>query len=749
MKYTLADIAQITGGTLHGNNAEIKSILTDSRRSFASADKPLFVAISGTLHDGHDFIETLYMRGVRAFLVEKLPDTERFSEAGFVLVLRSIGALQALAENWRKRFKGKVIGITGSRGKTAVKELIANALSPAMRVFRSPRSYNSQLGVPLSVLMIQGDEDIAVIEAGISRPNEMAALARIIRPDIGVFTGLGVEHSENFESDEERFAEKMLLFEGAERVFGSRTPTAPDVLASQICDYLGVRATIEPQSVLDYNISDGVYNSIVVSDPENYDLNSLSIALDYLRSVAGERKRMLIMTDVLYNSLSDSELYRRMAEIVRTADISLLVGVGERISVNATCFVGIPAKFFATAREAVGGLYHNDLEGKAILLRGDIQSEPRRLLNFLSERTHTTTLRVNLDAIAHNISVLRSMTQGTLTMAMVKASSYGNGGYEIASLMADRGVDYLAVAFADEGAALREQGITMPIVVLNGDEDNFELMIAHRLEPEIYNFRSLTEFARLVKESGESGYPIHLKIDSGMHRWGFEETDVERLNKLLKEHRNDIVVRSLFSHLAAADDPTEDNFTRGQIALFQRIADKVESSLTYRPLHHIAGTAAAIRFPEARMDMCRFGIGLYGIGDDRLRAVSTLATRIMQIRTLHAGDRIGYGREGVIDATRKIATLPIGYADGLDRRLGNERWSVLVEGKPCPTVGRISMDSCSVDITETNAVEGDEAIVFSPTKGNSVADLARTLDTIPYEIMTSVSERVKRIFVKE
>lgn len=795
MNYSMQKIAAVCGGVLSGEDVTVRSVISDSRRSTGHGDAPLFVAIRGRNHDGHDFIGDLYGRGVRAFLVERDVAIAEYPGAGFVRVDKALHGLQSLAADYRASFRGVMVGITGSSGKTTVKEWIAQSVPDGVTVFRSPRSYNSQLGVPLSILMMTGDEDVALIEAGISRPGEMERLAEIIRPDIGLFTSLGPEHGENFQSDRQKMREKAQLFATCKQViyYGNdpvvaealraKAPDAELVNAAELAKLLPVSMPddavtrrnaslvlalyrsirFDPQVILPglsavqpvamrFDIREGIARSLIVTDTSNTDINSLPMALDYLNEVAGERATMLVMSDIPFSPMPDWELYGKVAAMVRTAGIDRFVGVGDRIMSCRDTF-GAGSEFFATTDEMIRRFTQDDIAGRAILLRGNAESNFIRLLHQFDRKSHTTVLEVDLDAMIHNLNYFRSrLDKKTKIMAMVKASGYGNGSYEIADMLRTQGVDYLAVAFADEGVKLREQHIAMPIVVLNADSDSFALMVANRLEPEIYNFRSLHEFVSAVRSAGETSWPIHIKIDTGMHRLGFREEEIPALIETLHRESGAVVVRSLFSHLAAADMPDEDDFTRGQIAYFRRTADLLSVGLGYTPLMHLLNSAGIERFPEARFDMCRLGIGLYGVSSVNsglLRPVSRLVTRIVQVKELDASQTVGYGRSGKLCRDSRLATIPIGYADGLDRRLGNGRWTMLVNGMAAPTVGRICMDSCMIDVTGLPVAEGDEVTIFGAAQGNGVGEMATVLETISYEIMTSISERVKRIYLKE
>jgi alanine racemase len=792
MRYRLSDIAAICGGTLYGEDKAVGSVITDSR-SFVVDEATMFVAISGINHDGHAYVNALYARGVRAFLVERDIAMEQYADAGFVVVESAVHALQQIAADYRRHFGGTVVGITGSNGKTVVKEWIA-ALAPlSIKLFRSPKSYNSQIGVPLSILMMDGDEDVAVIEAGISRPGEMEALEHIIRPDIGIITNIGDAHQEGFDSMESKLNEKLSLFEHASTIiYNGNYPEIEAALrrrydkavlvdsaaqsgidthfddsasrenaatAITVCDVLGYDHA-ETLSRIDrlhpvamrLEHKDGINNSLIINDSYNSDINSLTIALDYMKSVAGSRKMTLVLSDILQSGYSEEELYERVAALVMRSGIDKMIGIGSHIKNHAALF-RIPAEFYPTTESYISAMRRDDIADRAILLKGNRDSQFERLSHALESKSHTTVMDISIDAMIHNLNAYRArIASGVKLMAMIKAAGYGNGSYEIAGMLQREGVHFLAVAFADEGVQLRERGITIPIVVLNADSDSFELMIANRLEPEIYNRKSFKEFIAAVNRHGERLYPIHIKIDSGMHRLGFEAGDIEWLTGQLDKHHTQVRAASIFSHLACADDPAEDEFTRSQIALFDRLSSQIIKSLPYKPLRHIANSAGIERFPEARFDMVRLGLGLYGFGasgDMELRPVSTLRSRIVQIKSLNAGESVGYGREGRIDRPSRIATVPVGYADGLDRRLGGGRWSFIVGGAQVPTVGRISMDTCAIDVTGVDIDEGGEVIIFGETQGHGIADMARQLGTIPYEIMTGISARVKRVYVKE
>lgn len=784
----LSEIAAYCSSEMVGVDSTVNRVVTDSRSLFP-VEGALFVAIKGKNHDGHNYIQELYRRGVRAFIVESRLDIE-LPDAGFVVVDDAIEALQKFATHYRQEFTGVVVAITGSNGKSVVKEWATDLIGSRKRVFRSPKSYNSQLGVPLSILMMEGNEDVAIIEAGISSYGEMERLERIIRPQIGVITTIGEAHQQNFSTIEDKLNEKLKLFVGVNKiVYNSCYPLIDErlrsfsvekidcrklmdagnfaemalkedcALAIAICDTLGLDHTGTLNNIerlqnvaLRLELKEGRNNSLIINDFYNYDVNSLAIALDYLNSVATDREQMVILSDILQSGVDSRELYYRVAKMLEDSKVTHIIGIGREISRCKELFAS-NAEFYTTTAEALERLTPDKIHGRVILIKGNRKSGFEGVSHFLAQRTHTTTLEIDLDAMIHNLNMFRSKLKPTTKlMAMVKASSYGNGDYQIASMLSHQGVDYLAVAFADEGVKLRQRGITMPIVVLNADEESFDVMIENRLEPEIYNFRSLQMFVSTLRANLEQNYPIHIKLDTGMHRLGFEPKDIENLIDCLRQDSSMVHVASIFSHLATSDDSSEDGFTLSQIELFDRLSSRIADTLPYRVLRHILNSAAIERFSQYQFDMCRLGIGLYGIAVEmeNLIPVSRLATRIVQIKEIDPLQSVGYGRAGRVVAQSRIATIPIGYADGIDRHLGEGRWKVLVNGEGAPIVGRICMDTTMIDITLIDGVrEGDEVVIFSRKEGNRVEDMAKVLGTIPYEIMTSIADRVKRIFTKE
>lgn len=789
MKYTLSQIATLCGGQLIGADRTVEEITVDSR-NYTYGERSMMAAIRGRNHDGHDFIEAAYAHGVRAFLVAREPEVAH-TDAGYVVVADTLVALQSLAADYRARFAGRVVAVTGSTDKTLVKEWCAQSAPDGVKIFRSPKSYNSQLGVALSLLMIEGDEQVAIVEAGISHPNQMARLEEMIRPDFAIITNIGEQHAENFESLEAKIAEKliiarrakMVIYDGAiepiataieslsatkidcrkfadansekrERALQRSAEMAAALWCSMGCDSNDVQRRVNAlrPMAMRMELKEGINGSIILNDSSNADVNSLAIALDALLRSAEGRDCTLIISDEQHRTTT-ADYWRRVAQLAARSGIRTVLGIGagaERFADLFDCLT----RFYATPDELLSGLYPEDIANRAVLIKCASTADFERMSHNLEQRSHTTVLEVNLDAMRRNLNYYRSiLSPHTMLMAMVKASSYGNGRHEIAQMLQNEGVDALAVAFADEGTALRRRGITMPIVVLNADTNSFPVMVADRLEPEIYSFTSLNDFVEAVKRAGAYRYPIHIKIDSGMHRLGFEQKDIPQLIAELERVSQYVRVATIFSHLATADDVEQDDFTREQIARYDEISSQLTAALPYRVIRHTAASAAMERFEEARFDMCRLGLGLYGFDyyrNEALTPVATLKARVVQIKRLDVPETVGYGRAGQLSRPTVTATVSIGYADGLNRRLGCGAWSMLVHGQPAPIVGRICMDCCMIDITNIDGVrEGDEVTVFSPAEGNRADDMAALLGTIPYEVMTSVSTRVKRIFIRE
>ena len=787
MNYLLSEIARIVGGEHRGCDLRVKEVATDSRGVFSSDDM-VFVAINGKHHDGHAFIPAMVARGVKAFIVERDVEVNGVG-VGIVVVPSAIGALQKLAAHHRREFRGRVVAITGSNGKTIVKEWASRSMPDTVRSFASPKSYNSQLGVALSLLMLDGQEEVAFIEAGISEPGEMERLEAMIRPDIVVVTSIGDAHSANFASERAKIEEKLLLARRArtiiysseyrslasciEELYGDRE-LIDSSLEEDVEDELELSDALSVDALhvsalmrrLGYGVDDAVFSanvamrlelkegvddSMIIDDTYNSDINSVAVALDALYVQSMGRRRVAVISDIRQSGIPSEELYQRVAAAVKKAAVDHLIGVGPTISSFAHLFPR-GSSFYLSTDELIENFDRERWAKSVILVKGSRDSRFERLTRLLERRTHTTTLEVDLAAMKKNLNYFRQhLPQHHPIVAMVKAGSYGTGDVDVARMLQHEGVRYLAVAFADEGVTLRKKGITMPIVVLNADQDSFDMMIAHDLEPEIYSSHSLDAFRRAVHHANREAYPIHIKLDTGMHRLGFVDDEIDMLGRAIHLDTS-LRVASIFSHLSSADIPSEDDFTRKQIEVFDYMSQQLTEWLDYKPLRHIANSAAIVRFKEAHFDMCRLGLGLYGFGfehNDKLIPVATLSTRIVQKKTLAVGESIGYGRSERVEREMTTATIPVGYADGLDRHLGNGRWEVLVRGERAKIVGRVCMDSAMIDITDVEGVEvGDKVTIFGTERGNTLEDMARVLDTISYEIMTSISQRVKRIYTE-
>lgn len=815
--YTLQKIAEITGGDIFGSaREEITRISIDSRTIYEPGGI-LFVAIRGERHDGHRFVPGLLDRGIRAFMVQELPTKERIRVSGacFILVDNPLKALQGLAAFHRNGHKARVIGITGSNGKTIVKEWVHQVLSPGSQVVRSPKSYNSQVGVPLSVLLLEGDTETAIFEAGISRPGEMEKLQGIIRPTLGIFTNIGDAHQEGFRDREQKILEKIKLFRECDTLIYYRDQREVDRLVRKefpgerlftwsfenegdirvkVLDtdkeeaLLGIRygdvqmetslpfrdkASIEnaihvialmllleyPPLVIQSRIADlnpvamrmemvkGMNACTLINDTYNSDLISLSIALDYLNQQNQHAVKTLILSDIMQTGKENADLYAEVADILRKMNTDRFIGIGPDLLSQRRQFPS-GTMFYASTSDFLSSLHTLEFRNEAILIKGARVFAFEKITHRLQEKNHRTILEIDLNAMIHNLNVFRSITKAKV-MVMVKAFSYGSGSSEIANALQYQRVDYLCVAYVDEGIILREAGIHLPIMVMNPEVSGFDLMIDHHLEPEIYNFRSLFTFLSALEKRNLDLFPIHLKLETGMNRLGFREDELEQLFEVSQNHPN-LNICSVFSHLGASDQAGHDTYTREQISIFERMSQKIMARFPGDILRHILNSAGIERFPEACFDMVRLGIGLYGISTDagnRLQAVSSLKSIISQIKPVCKGESVGYGRNYIAKKDLSLGVVPVGYADGLRRDLGRRGVSFLVKGKEAPVLGNICMDMCMIDLSGTDAREGDEVLIFGKQK--PVSDLAEKLGTIPYEVLAGLSERVKRVYFKE
>lgn len=823
MKYSIHKIAKILDAIASDlNDADISILLTDSRQVFYPAET-LFFALSTKNNDGHKYINELYELGVRNFVVSQiLPDWENYQDANFLVVTNTLTALQRIAAYHRNQFDIPVIGITGSNGKTVVKEWLYQILHQDFNITHSPRSYNSQIGVPLSVWQMNDHTQLGIFEAGISQPEEMSKLEAIIRPTIGILTNIGQAHQEGFKSMKQKCLEKLELFINCDVIIceeenelidecmeiaclshkrltwsrrgSSKSPlyvmkiekqeksttihysvlgmasklTIPfsddasiedaiHVLATAFYLHMSLpdinerMATLEPVAMR-LDVRQGKNNSTLINDSYNSDINSLNIALDFLvqRATANEQKKVLIISDIPQSGLILRELYYLAANLVLNKKIDLLIGVGQEISAHKEMFKDTESLFFNTTEDFIHSNIWHDFHDMFILLKGARSFSFESINKLLEVKTHETVLDIDLDAIVHNFKFYRSkLNPKTKMICMVKADGYGTGSSEVAKTLQYHKCDYLAVAVAEEGVILRKQGIKVPIIVLNSEVGGFEELATYSLEPEVYNFRILDAFIKEAKLQGITNYPIHIKIDTGMHRLGFTEEDIPELMDRVKGQTG-VRIQSVFSHLAASESWNFDDFTLQQIKTFKKIAGEIEESCHYPVMKHILNSAGIERFPEEQLDMVRLGISLYGVsasGLNGLRNVCTLKTTILQIKHIKDGETVGYGRKGHFDHDATIATIRIGYADGISRQFGNGVGVVLVNGHQVSIVGNICMDLTMIDVTGIEVKEGDIVTIFG--ENLPVTDLAKKINTIPYEIFTSISNRVKHIYYKE
>ena len=818
MSYTIENIVNLLDVKRIGNcESNVDWLLTDSR-SLCFAEETLFFALKSKRNDGHKYITDLYERGVRNFVVSDLPQNmDAYTDANFLQTDNPLKALQKLAEKHRAKFDIPVVGITGSNGKTVVKEWIYQLLSPDHIVTRSPRSYNSQIGVPLSVWLMNEKTEVAVFEAGISEMNEMEHLQSIIRPTIGILTNIGGAHQENFYSLNDKCMEKLALFKDCDVVvydgdnemisscvskclFGAReiawskvdnerplyiesikkgdTSTTiryrylgmPNEYTIPFIDDASVENSLHSLAVALYmmvpaeeitrrmallepvamrlEVKEGKNNCTLINDSYNSDLASLDIALNFMarRSEEMGRKRTLILSDLLETGQSSKFLYRQVADLVKTHGVDRIIGIGTEISEASSRFE-VEKHFFHTTEEFLASDWLLNLRNEVVLIKGSRSFHFDLITERLELKVHETILEINLNALVDNLNHYRSkLKPDTKMVCMVKASAYGAGSYEIAKTLQDHRVDYLAVAVADEGSELRKAGITSSIIIMNPELTSFKTLFDYKLEPEVYNFHLLNELIKAAEKEGVNNFPIHIKLDTGMHRLGFAPSEVPELIRRLKR-QSAVIPRSVFSHLVGSDSTRFDAFTRRQIEMFEQATEELQSAFTHKILRHICNTAGIARYPGAQFDMVRLGVGLYGVDpftNRMLHNVSTLKTTILQIRDVPQEETVGYSRKGRLDRDSRIAAIPIGYADGLNRHLGNGRAWCLVNGQRAPYVGNICMDVCMIDVTDIDCKEGDKVIIFG--EGLPVTELAEILDTIPYEILTSVSTRVKRVY---
>ena len=832
MSYSISHIARIIDAeSTIVSDVAIEHLLLDSRKVYAPSTS-LFFAIKSQRRDGHQFIPELYNKGVKNFIISEAIDTSSYPEANFLLVNDSLVALQQIAAFHRQQFNAMadgrqvpVIGISGSNGKTVVKEWLYQLLQENYHIVRSPKSYNSQIGVPLSVWQMNEQHTLAIFEAGISEQGEMIRLERIIKPTIGVLTNIGEAHSDGFNDEEHKFREKLVLFKSCEVIIGreidfsgredivemlgenialktwgqreendfviqaidkgiSETkieikfnnsstriliPFTDDasvenaITCSAVMLQLGIAGDVIERRMKNLHpvnmrleLKKGINNCSIINDSYSADLSSLNIALNFLVNQSAGTKKTVILSDFLHSGLQDEDLYEEIADALQNHSVNHVIGIGERISTLLPIAFGsstLTQEYFNTTESFVQHYRFSKFKEETILVKGARIFEFEKIVPLLEQKAHQTILEINLNALTHNLKQYQKILQpATKVMAMVKAFAYGSGGAEIAGVLQFQKVDYLGVAYADEGVELRKAGITLPIMVMNPEENAFEAIVEHNLEPEIYSFQLLHSFDLFLKAQALQQYPVHIEIETGMNRLGFSVNDIEQLGTKLKATPS-FNIQSCFSHLAGSEEKGQDAFTEEQAIKFQQAATQLQERLGYSFLKHIANSAAAIRHPHLQMDMVRLGIGLYGVdsaatGKLDLQTVATLKSTVAQLKYLKTGDSVSYNRKGVVSRDSVIATIRIGYADGYPRRLGNGVGKIAVKGKLAPVIGTVCMDMIMIDVTDIAAVqEADEVIVFG--KELSVQQLAEWATTIPYEIMTGISQRVKRVYFEE
>ena len=840
MTYSIVKIATLIGARRYGStDANIGWLLTDSR-SLCFPEQTLFFALRTKRNDGHKYIDDLYRRGVRNFVVESLP-AEVYPDANFLKVPSPLAALQRLAERHRDEFSIPIVGITGSNGKTWVKEWLYQILRPEGGVTRSPRSYNSQIGVPLSVWLLNENSRVGIFEAGISQPGEMLALRDIIQPTIGVFTSMGMAHQENFRSLDEKCMEKLQLFHDAEvivypsdddtvsrcvrrsqyqgeRIGWSRfSEKAPMFVKTEGCHvaykykdvegsyeipfideasiensitcatvalYLGLTpeqiaermARLEPIAMR-LEVKEGQRGLTLINDSYNNDVNSLDIALDFMnrRPEQEGKRKTLILSDIYQSGESPAELYREVSELMQKRGIDRFIGIGPEITSQAAQITVGHKWFFDDVEQFLQSSLLRSMHNEIVLLKGARAFGFERITEMLEQKVHETILEVDLNAVVNNLNHFRSlMKPETKMVCMIKADAYGAGAIEVAKTLQEHRVDYLAVATADEGAELRRAGITQNIIVMNPEMSSFKTLFDNDLEPEVYSFRIMDALIRAARAQGITGWPVHIKLDTGMHRLGFgayesnganranespESPESQEITELIARLKTQqaIIPRSVFSHFVGSDSDDFDKFSALQFERFDKASQQLQSAFSHKILRHIDNSAGIEHFPERQLDMCRLGIGLYGVEPynhvslnplpSTLLPVSTLKTTILQIRNVPKDETVGYSRKGVLTRDSRIAAIPIGYADGLDRHLGNRHGYCIVNGQKAEYVGNICMDVALIDVTDIPCEEGDQVEIFG--KQLPVTVLSNILETIPYEVLTSVSNRVKRVYFQD
>ncbi|MFN4082990.1 MAG: bifunctional UDP-N-acetylmuramoyl-tripeptide:D-alanyl-D-alanine ligase/alanine racemase [Bacteroidia bacterium] len=822
MQYTIQQLAKITMGKAIVNAPTenlISHLLIDTRKIIFPANS-LFVALNGKRQNGHQYLLQAFQSGVKNFLVQEITIDIKDENANFIVVNNTLNALQQISAYHRSNFNYPVVGITGSNGKTVSKEWLGFLYTEKLNIVKNPKSYNSQIGVPLSVWQMEANHQIGFFEAGISEKGEMQNLQQIINPDIGIFTYAGNAHNEGFASINEKLNEKMLLFKNSKLLIYCIDQTEveeavtelkklnPNIktiawskknhlhahlnfsvepnlnftkikyketeitipftddasvwnacicFAFSLCtqEITGIsfneikpRFTELPAVEMRMQLIEGINNCMIINDSYSADLDSMRIALDFLQQQSTGYKKTVIVSDFLESGIPDNELYKKLANLINQSKINKVICIGKKICLYKH-FFDENAVFYYTINEFTDSFNQINFSHEIILLKGARAFTFEKIKRLLEKKIHHTVFEINLNALVHNLNVYKSLLEPKVKlMAMVKAFSYGAGSFEIAKVLEFNKVDYLTVAYADEGVVLRKAGIKTPIMVMNPETSGFDAMFKYNLEPEVYNFRILNELA-LAANGIDIG--VHIEIDTGMKRLGFNANDIDAMFKILNQHTN-ISVKSVFTHLAASDESEHDDFTKQQISSFESISNKICKALNYPILRHCLNSSGIVRFKHTHFDMVRLGVGLYGIDpsfelQDKLDEIGTLKTVISQIRIIQPNESVGYGRKGKVNKQSTIAITAIGYADGLNRLLSNGNGYMLVNGKKAPIVGNICMDMTMIDVTDIDCKEGDEVIVFG--NGINIVEIAKKLNTIPYEILTSISQRVKRVYYFE
>lgn len=804
-----SELEKVTGGKILSvvKDQPVTTLLTDSRKA-AINEGAMFFAIGGAHHDGHRFVEHLFEQGVQQFIVER-PVAAIANRANILLVPSSVKALQDISAFHRSSIQAPVIGITGSNGKTIIKEWLYQLLSPDFKIAKNPASYNSQLGVPLSIWHMQGHHTLGIFEAGISRGNEMQNLQRVLRPTVGIFTNIGSAHDEGFTSLKEKIREKLRLFTDTPVVIYCKdhaaiheaikktgiksfswgnssdasvriTPrddgfvvnykAADFFLRLPFSDHASVENCFHCILVLLHfglsgdtiqeriaslravpmrlELKEGINNSLIIDDTYNNDLAGLEVSLDFLAHQQQRKKKRVILSDIHESGLSDAALVKKVSALLSSAHIHRFIGIGPVLSSYQSDFPP-QSRFYPSTETFLRDFNYSEMNDEVVLVKGARVFTFEKIVNQIQRKVHGTIMEIDLGALVHNLNYFKSyLKPSTRVMAMVKAFAYGSGSNEIANVLQYHKVDYLGVAYADEGVELRKNNIAVPIMVMNPTEESFETLLKHQLEPEIYNFRILRALSDFLEGRDCN---IHIKVDTGMRRLGFDPEQIDELITLLAERPN-LRVATVFSHLAGADEEQHDHYSRQQGLVFREMADRLSQGLSYKPIYHILNSSGILRFPDLQFDMVRLGIGLYGInpsakGTHNLKAVASLKTMISQVKHVRAGETVGYGRKGRAEKDSTTATIAIGYADGFSRAFSQGVGKVLVNGHIAPVIGNVCMDMTMIDITGIPAREGDEVVIFG--KGLPIEELAARIQTIPYEILTNTSERVKRVFVAE